>query len=179
MPLSSSDLIVEDGSVVADANAYVTLDFCDAYHLLRANDDWASAAEAEKVAAIINATDYVNARWAFVSTRSDEAQALEWPRDKVTDANGFDQADNVPLVVQQTTAEYALRALAGALLPDPAQDDNGKFITLKREKVGPVEEETRYSELLGRSVLKPYPMADRRMSASGLVLSTGASVIHA
>jgi len=179
MPLSNDDLIVEDGSVVEDANAYVTIAFVDAYHELRASAEWLNATVAQKVAAIVQATDYVDTRWSFVGSRADDEQVLEWPRLNAEDRNGFEQEDNVPLVVQQTVAEYALRALSGDLLPDPEPDENGKFITLKREKVGPLEEETRYSETVGKRYIKPYPKADRRLAQSGLVFTGGQRVIHA
>jgi len=180
MPLSSSDLIVEDGTVVADANAYVTIAFVDSYHELRANVEWTNATKAKKVAAIVQATDYTDSRWRFVGTRADEDQTLEWPRDDATDANGNDQEDNVPLVVKQTVAEYALRAITAPLMPDPTVDEeNGKFIIYKREKVGPLEEETRFSEYRGRSTLRPYPTADRRLAMSGLVLTGGGRVMRA
>lgn len=179
MPLSESDLIVEDGSVVADANSYVTLAFAASYHTLRANEAWGDAGEDERVAALIKATDYIDTRWRFVGSRTDEAQTLEWPRDDATDINGFDQEDNVPTVVQQTVAEYALRALTAPLLPDPTPDENGKYITLKREKVGPLEEETRFSDTKGVKTIQPYPAADRRLAASGLVITSNGRVIHA
>jgi len=179
MPLSNSDLIVEDGTVVEDANAYITIAFADAYHELRGNSDWLNATEASKVAAIVQATDYTDTRWTFVGSKADEDQALQWPRDDAYDRDGIEQEDNVPTVVQQTVAEYALRALSAPLLPDPTIDeDNGKFITYKRERVGPLEEETRYSEARGRSSLRPYPAADRRMSASGLVITSNGRVIR-
>jgi hypothetical protein len=179
MPLSSSDLIVEDGTVVADANAYITIAFADSYHELRGNVSWANADEPQKVAAIVQATDYIDSRWRFVGTRDDEDQTLEWPRAGACDKDGFEQEDNVPTIVKQTVAEYAMRALSASLLPDPEVDPNGKYIIYKREKVGPLEEETRYSNTRSPSFLKPYPAADRRLTASGLVISAGGRVIHA
>ena len=179
MALTEADLIVEDGTVVADANSYCSISFADSYHTLRANETWDGASEAEKVSALIKASDYLSSRWRFVGTRSDEDQTLEWPRDDAEDVNGFEQEDNVPEVVKQTVAEYAVRSLSNPLLPDPAVDENGKYITLKREKVGPLEEETRYSDTKGRTLIQPYPAADRRLAASGLVLTSNGRVIHA
>ena len=178
MPLSSNDLIVEDGTVIANANSYATIAFVDSYHGLRANTAWLNATVANKVAALVDATAYVDARWNFIGTRSEETQTLEWPRDDVTDRNGFDQEDIVPLAVKQATAEYALRALDGNLMPDPMLDDNGKFILYKREKVGPLEEETRYSESRGHRAMRPYPYADRLIASSGLVVLAAGRVVR-
>lgn len=173
------DLIVETGAVVPNANAYVTYAFANSYHSLRYNVAWLESTESSRVIAIINATDYIDFRWRFIGSRSDKNQSLEWPRIGATDKDGFQQKDNVPTIVQQTVAEYALRALSVTLLPDPEVDPNGKHIIYKREKVGPLEEETRYSDIRSPALLKPYPAADRRLAASGLVITAGGRVIHA
>lgn len=178
MPVEA-DLNVEDGTGFDDANAYVDFAFVDAYHDLRGNEAWADASEAEKVSAIVNATDYVDRRFTFIGTKTYEDQALAWPRDGVFDRDGIEYADVVPIAVQQATAEYALRALSAPLLPDPSVDETGGAITLRRERVGPIEEETRFSDDLPRRVLQPYPSADRILTSSGLVLSGAGRVVRA
>ena len=37
MPVSPDILVVEDGSIVADANSYITYDYAENYHSLRGN----------------------------------------------------------------------------------------------------------------------------------------------
>jgi hypothetical protein len=172
-------LIVEDGTGVANANAYASLAFADSYHALRANKTWADATVAAKTGAIIRATDYVDQRWRFVGQTTEAIQALAWPRINAIDVNGALHDDEVPEPVKKATAEYALRALERALLPDPSTDDGGKFVTLKREKLGPLEEETRFSEALGRAFTQPFPSADRILSRSGLVVSNSNRTIRA
>jgi hypothetical protein len=181
MPLTPADLVVEDGTGLANANSYASLTFANDYHRLRDNVIWINAADHHKVGALIRATDYVDRRWRFVGSLFNATQALAWPRLEAFDADGNDQSEKVPGVVQEATAEYALRALSTAsvldstalLLPDPARDDG--FVVGKREKVGPIEEETRFSERIRRPI-KSYPNADRLLIASGLVLPVGGSV---
>lgn len=177
MPLVAADLVVEDGTGLDNANAYLGLVEAAEYHRLRANAAWDTATEAAQVAALINATQYVDIRWSFIGDIlvDDPAQALSWPRDggadePLYDRRGVDVAETVPLAVRQATAEYALRALAGALLPDPTvPDEAGRFVSLKREKLGPLEEETRFSDTRAVQTTRKYPEADRLLRQSGLL----------
>jgi hypothetical protein len=86
---------------------------------------------------------------------------------------------SIPTAVKQAQMEYALRSLTGTLMPDPITDTTGGFVTMKREKVGPIEEETRYSETRGRTTIPPYPGADRILLLSGLVVSAANRSIRA
>ena len=181
MALIEADLIVEDGSGLADANAYIDFAFADEYHRLRANEAWADADENSKVAAIVRATDYVDRRWRFVGSRFVDGQALAWPRDVAYDKDGFDQSEIVPAVIENITAEYALRAvdLDTRLLPDPETEENGQFVTLIREKVGPIEDEKRYDARIPVKRIKPYPEADAILLDSGLTVASGNRAVRA
>lgn len=119
-------LIVEDGSVVPNANAYCSVSFATTYHGMRGNGDAWDAIE-DKEAAIVKATDYMTqtlrARWK--GARWKQEQALDWPRTDVEIddlAYGFLLDVNVvPLPVQQACAELALRTASSALAPDVAR----------------------------------------------------------
>ena len=54
-------LIVEDGTGLANANAYVSVEFADEYFSARGNQTWVGLGSADKEAAIIKATDYLEA----------------------------------------------------------------------------------------------------------------------
>lgn len=128
-------LIVEDGSIVAGAESYVSVADADVYHVARGNTAW-TGDETAKEALLRKATDYMlqvyGLRWKGDRVSSD--QALDWPRVGVV-AYGFDVAsDVVPDAVANACAELALRAIAGDLIPDTTRR------TL-REKVGPIEVE--------------------------------------
>lgn len=104
-------------------------------------------------------------------------QALPFPRRGV-----FIQcieALGVPLQVQQAVAEYAVRARGASLLADPTAASAGN-VTYKREKIGPIEEETRYSGSgATTSTIKEYPAADRLMSPFLLFGGAGGRTIRA
>jgi len=167
----------EDGTGISGANAYVSVTFVDTHHDDRGNTAWVDFSTAEKQSAIIRATDYIDKRFGlrFRGVRSSKEQDLEWPRLSAFDADGFllSGTDALPRQLTKATAEYALRtAICGVLAPDaplpvPKQDltesdcslradqEATGQITRKKEKVGPLEEETWYettSQVLGRNL---------------------------
>ncbi len=184
MPLTPADLVVEDGTGLANANSYASLDFANEYHRLRDNVVWTNATDHNKVGALIRATDYVDRRWRFVGSLFKATQALAWPRLDAFDAEGNDQSETVPKGIQEAAAEYALRALTSASVlnnTDPLLPDGGReelVVVGKRERVGPIEEETRFSEGLARRTIKSYPSADRILVQSGLVLGVGNAAVR-
>lgn len=114
-------LLVEDGSIVADAESYCSVADADAYFLARGNATWAAIATTElKEIALRKATDYMeqNYRQLWLGYRVDISQSLSWPRSDVV-IDGFTQpADEVPEEVVRACAELAVRASASTLLGD-------------------------------------------------------------
>lgn len=114
-------LIVETGSGRADADAFVTVAFVDAYFDARGTATW-TGDTTPKEQAIKRATAFLsNAfNWQGVRTQG-RNQALSWPRSGVQDRDGDDvQPDEIPIELQQATAEVALRELItpGSMTPD-------------------------------------------------------------
>lgn len=184
MPLVDADLIVETGAGVPNANSYATRAEGDSYHTLRDNTDWIDADDHSQILSLIRATDYMDRRWKYVGLLESTTQGLKWPRLDAWDSEGTDVSSTLPLVIKRATMEYALRIVtdAGRLMPDPdVLDESGGAVTLKREKVGPIEEETRYSESLASSprVIRSYPEVDRMLLLSGLVVPLGGYAIRA
>lgn len=136
-------LTVEDGTGLANANSYVSQADADTYFANRANTVWAAADNDAKAAALIQATQYLDTRYAFKGERLTTTQALAWPRQQSpirvpvgiwTDVYaGTDSQFQWPVKrVKDATCEAALRALAGPLYADQAA-------TVKDSvKVGPI-----------------------------------------
>jgi hypothetical protein len=119
MPIT---LVVEAGTGLSTANAYVSDAVCAAYHVEMGNAAWAAAVVADaRAAAIIQATRYLDRhylkRWR--GSRKSSAQALEWPRYDVVDELGATVGyDSVPIEIKHAACELALRALSATLLAD-------------------------------------------------------------
>jgi hypothetical protein len=112
-------LIKEDGTGLADANAYANADDGDAYHEghLYASA-WTGASAGAKDAALVMATRLIDALFQFNGVRTKAAQALQWPREDCPDPDAnpesvgqrFVLSDVVPKAVVDATCETA-RAL--------------------------------------------------------------------
>lgn len=182
-----SDLVLEDGTGVVDANTYSLIDPADTYHDLHGNTEWKAASKVERATALVAGTSYLDLRWSYVgrpTTPGDPdtvGQELCWPRLNVFGGNLIDTKfnewadDEIPTWILEATYEYALAHVnVGRLLPDPIVIDTGdRRIKLKREKIGPLEEETRYSDSRSPSILKTYAQSDRIILQSGLAINTG------
>jgi hypothetical protein len=127
-------LIVEDGSIVADAESYASVADADAYFAARANAAWAAlATDAAKEAALRSACDYIEAvyggRW--LGDRVSDTQALSWPRSGVC-VDGVEIADDaIPAQLVRANMELALKASADSLLADQSAQ-------VTSETVGPI-----------------------------------------
>lgn len=134
-------LIVEDGSIVADANSYVTYDYALAYHALRGNSAWALGTVLNQQYAIIRATQAVDSiykgKWKGTPTEYG-TQELEWPRQGVV-VNGTELDDDlIPAALKKAVCEAALRELASANSLTPDLERGGE---IKRVKADTVEVE--------------------------------------
>jgi hypothetical protein len=151
--------IVEDGTIVAGANSYVSVAFADAY--IPANPGamvkWAALATDVKEARLQSATKWLDTyvRWFGTQTtryhRSQvnyisgyatppvtlpTEQPLQWPRAQVIDTNGCYISElTIPIEVQNATVEVALFYLNDIANANSPIDTQG----VKSWKAGDVE----------------------------------------
>ena len=136
-----ADFTVEDGTGLADANAYITPTEMREYF----NDRGVTFTETddELQLVIVEATDYVEIRF-YSNFRGSpefpETQALSFPRTGIYGKNGVELA-TIPTVLKNAIAEYAKRALSAPLLTDPTLS---QAVKRTRDKVGPLETEVEY-----------------------------------
>jgi hypothetical protein len=132
-------LVLEDGSGLSTANAYVSLNDCAAYcvdHGLTFVTSPSSLGEQ----AIIRATAAIDAtyRGRFPGYKANlREQALEWPRQLAYDVeDNLIDGNEVPIEVVNATCEAAVRELEspGSVLPDLERGGS-----VKRLKAGSVE----------------------------------------
>lgn len=116
-------LIVEDGTGVADSDAYPSRDVVVAYAAARGLSFPVADTDAAD-ASIRRGTAYIDFtyRTRFPGQRKRfRLQALEWPRVGVVDAQGFPVGSSeIPVEIINATCEAAVRELAspGSLAPD-------------------------------------------------------------
>jgi len=144
-------LIVEDGSVVRDAESYIDTAFADAYFLKRGNPDWMGMVDDHKEQAIFRAMVYFSGRYAmrWKGCRVSCTQELDWPRSGVV-IDGVERDYRViPKEIKNAIAELALRAASGPLVEDQER-------LVIQETVGPIT--TKYDE--GSSAAVRYTEVD-------------------
>lgn len=109
-------IVVEDGTAKIDANSYNAISDIDTFASDQNLDDseWADLEAAAKEAALLNATNDLEARWAglWVGDRKTKDQALAWPRSWAYDEDGYLLDDDVvpPRVIKAhafLTIDYA------------------------------------------------------------------------
>lgn len=133
-------LVVEDGSGLPNADAYVSLEECDDYHSAMGNAAWVADPDdgentAAREAAIRRATVFLDSRFGrrFRGRRARGNQKLLWPRTGAFDEDGY-ELDGIPDPVRYAVCEAALRAFSGTdLLPD--LERGGQVV---QETIGPI-----------------------------------------
>lgn len=103
-------------ALTVGSSAYLSVASADSYHASRGRAAWEAASVADREAAIIAATHYIDARYRFVGRRAAPDQPLAWPRVDAEAADGR-ALDEIPVPVAHATAELALIALDGPLVP--------------------------------------------------------------
>jgi hypothetical protein len=163
--------ILEDGTGVAGANAYVDPAYVTAYLTDRGRETentWSTRSEAEQKVACIKATDYIelmnSARFAGYKEFPDTPQGLSFPRILLADREGR-PVTGIPEKIKQAAAEYSVRALAAELLPDPSLSSVGGEIIETEQVVGPIKNRVKYQPgTTSAVIIKPYPAADRLLA---------------
>lgn len=138
-------ITVEDGSIVADANSYVTHEELAAYAALRGVS--LSADQSVREILLIKAMDWLDQyanRWK--GDRTDDDQVLEWPRINVVlyDSGPYLGQNTIPAELKNLQMTVALAAIDVTLLPTHDIGQKGSVIeetvhgavTLKYENTG-------------------------------------------
>ena len=133
----AASFVVETGTGSATANSYVSLDDAADYFDSRGETTFAALPQTTRQAALVKATAYVDASYAFRGIAVSSTQALAWPRAYVVDENGYDVSSTVvPAAIKAATCELALYAATKPLTPIYTAADRKK-----RVKAGSVEVE--------------------------------------
>lgn len=129
-------LVIEDGSIIADADSYATVEELEAYIQTRGVVLETALSNTQKEALLIQAMDFINAKYSsiFMGERVSANQELDWPRTGAW-LHGFPlESDEIPRNIIYGQLAAAVEAITQDLLPNPEA-------AVKREKVGDIEVE--------------------------------------
>lgn len=129
-----------------DADSYAAVAKADAYFLARGVATWTGTTTAKENALRVG-TAYLDNQYRgeWPGVRTDQDQALAWPRTGVYDTDGYLLAsDEIPVQIVNATCEAALLALTGVSL-EPVLT-RGNAIKRTVDKVGPLSQEIEYAD---------------------------------
>jgi hypothetical protein len=129
-------LSVEDGTIIAGAESYVSAADATTYHAARGNAAW-TGTDAIKEAALLKAAAYLDGHYCnrFKGSKYQPLeQAMQWPRVGVFIDGHLLDAYTIPQRLKDAQCELALIALSADLAPSVSAG-------IKREKVDVLETE--------------------------------------
>lgn len=131
-------LIIEDGSIVANAQSYASAADVRAFAILRGVA--LSADDAVVEAQIISAMDYIESKEPKMKgSRVESTQSLSWPRANAPiQCNDYYPDDQIPPQLKQALGHLVIAQFNGAVLM-PVLDPNAARV--KRKKVDVLETE--------------------------------------
>jgi hypothetical protein len=162
-----SFVVQNDDGTIDNANAYIEVVYADSYFSDRGITSW-NGTTAEKEQAIVQATTYIDTRFAFIGRRKNAEQSTEWPRSHAYDSSSY-LITGLPIQLKNACAEYALIARTGTLFVNPGYENSGRVLTSSRKKAGSVEKSQGY-QAGSREIIRSYPQADFWMK--GLIITT-------
>lgn len=124
-------LVVEDGSIVPDANSYVTLAYVDEYitNYYPEETSWASLTNDQKCRNIVKATKFFDTLLRWTSTIKNSSQSLAFPRVTFKDNEGREINENeIPKIVKDFVSELSLVSGKGTL--------SNEFVYIIQESFG-------------------------------------------
>lgn len=115
-------LVVEDGSLVADANSYIDLAFADQYiyDYFPEDENWQTLSDEMKTLYIIRATKFLDSLLRWSGELVDITQSLAFPRANLTDREGREISESeIPAIIKEVVASFAMEAAKGTLEDNP------------------------------------------------------------
>lgn len=157
-------VLQNDVGTSTGANAYIDFDYFSAYHEERGVTQVINGEYDEDTvdAWIIQATDFMDARWRLRGSKLNGAeQTTAMPRACLYDHEGH-LVEGIPTNWKRACAELALKIGQNGvgLMPDPVRDESGRVVLEKTEVVGPITETTIYQGGPAPQ-LQSYPMVER------------------
>ena len=162
-------LVKEDGSGLANANAYEDASGALAYFANTGRTDaWKAYSADARLAALVNATTYMDDVYGDrylgeLNATTQDTQALLWPRQGLLLPSGAAILPaNIPPEIPAACCEFALISAAGDLDPNPTYNASGRSVSYERVRVeGAVEKETHYDGGTGKVTKRRHPTAER------------------
>lgn len=120
-------MIVEDGTGLANADSYASVEFADDYFSARGVSKWSDLDAESKEQILVKATDYIDSVFQWKGKKLYESQSLRFPRMNLRDYEGC-EIKGIPLCLKQAVCDAALITSEGAELFETAEH-NGDVVS--------------------------------------------------
>ena len=128
-------LVVEDGTGLANADAYIDAAYLQAFALKRAFDLTPYDTTAQEAAILIAAQDWLDGQHTFASGKLVDSQALSFPT----------EVDGLPNDIKVANAKAAILQLQGLLLVDTSEISTTGDVIAESSSLGSLSESTTYA----------------------------------
>jgi hypothetical protein len=160
----SATIVVEDGTGKTDANSYISTTTGDAVleevYLLMGLSSAPTLNDIDCIAGTRYIDVVFGSRW--MGIRSNEDQALDWPRTYVPDGQEYYfDSDEIPSELEKACALYAYYAQTDGSNMIPNQQDEGA-VKSETLKAGPISKSVEYTG--GNSATKMYRLSEGFLS---------------
>lgn len=132
-------LIVEDGTIVENANSYITLAYYKQYWADR-GETLSGKTDEELISSIIKATQYIDNEYYFKGIKSNSTQELAFPRSCLYDRDMI-LVTGIPSNLKKANCEASLIILTGTNVFNSSEIG----VNSKSIKVGPITTDYSYS----------------------------------
>ena len=150
-------LIVEDGTLVADAESYLSVADADVIIASRGGDAaWTALDTISKEVQLRLSTEYLDLNYCYVGSVTSTDQSLEWPRQGIT---GVD-SDEIPTLLKKALAVLAVDSIGSDLYITEAPSAGGE-IKSQFDKLDVLETKTEYFSGGSSSTQNKFTEVDR------------------
>ena len=114
-------LVKETGAGLTNSNSYANLSDGNTYHEMRLHvDDWTNASDSDREKALMWATRLLDDMVEWNGRKTDDDQALDWPRYNIYDKDGYYiPHGTIPQDIIDATCELARTLLAEDITGTP------------------------------------------------------------
>lgn len=162
-------LVQNPEGLIEHANGYTTVAAVRAYALDR-GDDLTAINDTDLGAAIVRATDFMDAAFTYIGTQKNIDQGTQWPRSYT-----HSRYAGLPRPILDACCKLAARAARGtSLFVDPTVDPSGQNVSSKTTKVGPIETSVAFFGPPGdaaKTMSQRFPEVEAALRAAGLLQS--------
>ena len=161
-------LIIEDGTVVASANSFITEAEADTILALYGKDTlWTAKSSAEKETLLIQAGSWINTKPRWCGCIVELAQTMIWPRTSMYKCGFLIDSDEIREDIKRAQAFMAVEAISNSIFRNIDTGTSGQVLIGERDKLDVLETEKSYSTKSSKNgsqiifsevncLLKPY-----------------------